>query len=109
MSRDLSAYLEPADGRRRPSPAGTPQDFLAPPADAAWPAWHLVGGTDPLDAGELTGSEPDDGYPVLLRDWIRRDGLKCLKVKLRGDDAALGLRPAGPGRPDRRRAGGATG
>ncbi|MCK4376565.1 MAG: mandelate racemase/muconate lactonizing enzyme family protein, partial [Candidatus Brocadiae bacterium] len=30
--------------------------------------------------------EPDDGYPVLLRDWVRRDGLKCLKVKLRGND-----------------------
>ena len=24
---------------------------------------------------------------MLLRDWIRRDGLKCLKVKLRGDDS----------------------
>jgi L-alanine-DL-glutamate epimerase-like enolase superfamily enzyme len=24
---------------------------------------------------------------VLLRDWIHRDGLKCLKVKLRGTDA----------------------
>jgi len=35
----------------------------------------------------LTGSEPDDGYPVLLSDWVRRDGLKCLKVKLRGNDA----------------------
>ena len=32
-------------------------------------------------------AEPDDGYPVLLADWIRRDGLKCLKVKLRGNDA----------------------
>jgi len=39
-----------------------------------------------LDESELTGDEPDDGYPVLLADWIRRDGLKCLKVKLRGDD-----------------------
>ncbi|MDB6030964.1 MAG: enolase superfamily enzyme related to L-alanine-DL-glutamate epimerase, partial [Verrucomicrobiales bacterium] len=27
------------------------------------------------------------GYPVLLGDWIERDGLKCLKVKLRGNDA----------------------
>jgi L-alanine-DL-glutamate epimerase-like enolase superfamily enzyme len=35
----------------------------------------------------LTGDEPDDGYPVVLRDWIRTDGLKCLKVKLRGTDA----------------------
>ena len=25
---------------------------------------------------------------MLLRDWIRADGLKCLKVKLRGDDPA---------------------
>jgi len=51
------------------------------------PAWHLVGGKDPLEEAELTGDEPRDGYPVLLRDWIRQDGLKCLKVKLRGDDA----------------------
>lgn len=36
----------------------------------------------------MTGEEPDDGYPVLLRDWIQRDGLNCLKVKLRGDDYA---------------------
>ena len=51
------------------------------------PAWHLVGGLDPLYSNELTGSEPDDGYPVLLADWIERDGLTCLKVKLRGNDA----------------------
>jgi L-alanine-DL-glutamate epimerase-like enolase superfamily enzyme len=46
-----------------------------------------VGGKDPIDESELDGTEPHDGYPVLLRDWIRRDGLRCLKVKLRGDDA----------------------
>ena len=34
------------------------------------PAWHLVGGKDLLDDSELTGTEPDDGYPVLLGDWI---------------------------------------
>jgi L-alanine-DL-glutamate epimerase-like enolase superfamily enzyme len=50
------------------------------------PAWHLVGGKDLLDESELDGTEPDDGYPVLLPDWIQRDGLKCLKVKLRGND-----------------------
>ncbi len=46
---------------------------------------------DPLLArlnAERPGAEPDDGYPVLLRDWVRRDGLKCLKVKLRGNDEA---------------------
>ena len=43
---------------------------------------------DLLKADELTGSEPDDGHPVILTDWIVRDGLKCLKIKLRGNDAA---------------------
>ncbi len=35
----------------------------------------------------MTGDEPNDEYPVLLRDWIERDGLYCLKVKLRGNDS----------------------
>ncbi len=30
---------------------------------------------------------PGDDYPFLLRKWIRRDGLKCLKIKVRGDAA----------------------
>ena len=51
------------------------------------PVWHLVGGLDPLDEGDLTGSEPDDGDPVHLREWISRDGLNCLKIKLRGNDS----------------------
>jgi L-alanine-DL-glutamate epimerase-like enolase superfamily enzyme len=46
-----------------------------------------VGGLDPLDEEDLNGSEPNDGYPVLLGDWIERDGLRCLKIKLRGNDA----------------------
>ncbi len=65
-----------------------PADFFVPEPPTRMPAWHLVGGKDPLSPDELTGSEPNDGYPVLLPDWIRRDGLKCLKVKLRGNDAA---------------------
>src|SRR5690606_38222044 len=65
-----------------------PADFLLAKPSPRLPVWHLVGGLDPLDPGNLTGSEPDDGYPVLLRHWIREDGLDCLKVKLRGNDAA---------------------
>jgi L-alanine-DL-glutamate epimerase-like enolase superfamily enzyme len=64
-----------------------PPHFLRP-KQTRLPVWHLVGGLDPLEPSDLTGSEPKDGYPVLLRDWIRTDGLKCLKVKLRGNDAA---------------------
>ncbi len=86
MSSDLAQWLEPADdlvsfrGRY-------PQEFLASEPASTLSAWHLVGGLDPLEPGDLNGDEPDDGYPVLLADWIDRDGLKCLKIKLRGTDA----------------------
>ena len=88
MNTDLAHYLTPAEGSDVRFEGTYPEDFLVFPRPDRLPAWHLVGGKDPLDESELTGSEPDDGYPVLLRDWIRRDGLKCLKVKLRGDDPA---------------------
>jgi len=91
MNRDLAAYLTPesaGDTSGSPSFAGKyPCDYLVASPPDRLPAWHLVGGLDLLHASELTGSEPDDGYPVLLSDWIERDGLKCLKVKLRGNDA----------------------
>ena len=87
MNADLSRFFSEADGGE--SFAGKyPEDFLVSDPAPTLPAWHLVGGKDPVDESELTGSEPEDGYPILLRDWIRRDGLNCLKVKLRGDDAA---------------------
>lgn len=55
-----------------------------PPATIA--VWHSVGGSDPIDPDEVTDEHPRDGYPVSLRDWVKADGLKCLKVKLRGND-----------------------
>ena len=88
MNDDLSALLTPADDADVSFEGKYPADFLDFPRPDVLPAWHLVGGRDLIDAAELTGEEPDDGYPVLLRDWIRRDGLTCLKVKLRGNDAA---------------------
>ncbi|MCX8090768.1 MAG: hypothetical protein N3I86_07515 [Verrucomicrobiae bacterium] len=88
MSRDLAAFLEPAPDVAVTFRGRYPAEFLVlnPPKQLV--AWHLVGGLDALEASELTGDEPRDGYPVTLCDWIRRDGLQCLKVKLRGDDAA---------------------
>ncbi len=87
LNRDLSAYLEPAEGADFSFNGLYPEDFLLYPRPDSLVAWHLVGGKDPLEPSDLTGGEPDDGEPVLLRDWIQRDGLTCLKVKLRGDDA----------------------
>ncbi|HEV3163986.1 MAG TPA: mandelate racemase/muconate lactonizing enzyme family protein [Isosphaeraceae bacterium] len=88
MNADLAHYLEPAEGHRATFAGRFPCDDLVAARPDRLPAWHLVGGKDPIDAADLTGDEPDDGYPVLLRDWIQRDGLTCLKVKLKGDDEA---------------------
>jgi len=87
MNADLAHFLEPAAHADVSFAGKYPCDFLTSPPARKMPAWHLVGGKDLLDASELTGDEPDDGYPVLLPDWIERDGLTCLKVKLRGNDA----------------------
>ena len=87
LNHDLSAFLEPADGAEVNFDGCWPQDFLVSQPPAHLEAWHLVGGVDPLEAADLGGNEPDDGHPVLLGDWIRRDGLRCLKIKLRGNDA----------------------
>jgi len=85
---DLARFLEPAAGAAVSFGGLYPADFLVARAPTQLRAWHLVGGLDALDASELSGREPDDGLPVTLADWIRQDGLKCLKVKLRGNDAA---------------------
>ncbi|HPA47333.1 MAG TPA: hypothetical protein PK395_16320 [bacterium] len=87
MNADLSRYLSPAEGTDVSFVGKYPEDFLVFPAPEYLAAWHLVGGKDLLHESELDGTEPNDGYPVLLPDWIERDGLYCLKVKLRGNDA----------------------
>ena len=86
MNRDLAGFLQPATDASVSFKGKYPADFLSPKVAERLVAWHLVGGLDALDASELTGDEPKDGYPVTLEEWIERDGLKCLKVKLRGND-----------------------
>jgi L-alanine-DL-glutamate epimerase-like enolase superfamily enzyme len=81
--RDLADLIEDQPVFRGKYPA----DFLVKPRRERLPAWHLVGGLDPLDSSDLTGPVPADNYPVLLPDWIAADGLRCLKVKLRGTDS----------------------
>lgn len=87
LGPDLARFLEPEPGSGVSFAGRRPSDYLQPRLQTL-PAWHLVGGADPLEPSDLTGAEPADGHPVLLRDWIRQDGLRCLKVKLRGNDAA---------------------
>lgn len=93
MNSDLAYFFDP-DGTGEVDFRGKfPADYLQFPATGQngakqLVAWHLVGGLDAIDGDDLVGSEPDDGHPVQLADWIERDGLTCLKVKLRGNDAA---------------------
>jgi hypothetical protein len=88
MNRSLGDFMTPADGHKNVFRNRYPQDILPRERPSELHAWHLVGGLDLLDGSELTGEEPKDGYPVVLTDWIQQDQLKCLKVKLRGNDAA---------------------
>jgi hypothetical protein len=87
LNRDVAAFMEPAEKTQISFSGRFPAEFLLRPPTNRLRAWHLVGGLDLLNPSELTGHEPHDGHPVLLGDWIKRDGLKCLKIKLRGNDS----------------------
>jgi L-alanine-DL-glutamate epimerase-like enolase superfamily enzyme len=87
LEKDLAYFLEPACDTAVSFANKYPDHFLLAKPPRQLPAWHLVGGLDLLEHDELTGTEPNDGYPVVLTDWIRSDGLKCLKIKLRGNDS----------------------
>lgn len=88
IARDLSHFFDhPGDGSFSFKDRFV-ADFLTFPGQNKLPVWHLVGGLDALSAEDLSGDEPKDGHPVLLTDWIEQDQLRCLKVKLRGTDAA---------------------
>ena len=87
MNLDLAYFLPPESEDEVSFVGKYPGDFLVNDPPEKIPVWHSVGGLDPVTPEELTGDEPDDGYPNLLEDWIVRDGLKCLKLKLFGNDA----------------------
>ncbi|HLX62378.1 MAG TPA: enolase C-terminal domain-like protein [Planctomycetota bacterium] len=91
MNQDLSAFLCAADDSRYDFSGKYPRDFLAQKRPESLPAWHLVGGLDPLTQSDLTSAPLNDGFPEILTDWIRADELKCLKIKLKGNDIAWDL------------------
>jgi L-alanine-DL-glutamate epimerase-like enolase superfamily enzyme len=80
MASDLSTYL----GKEF---AGVyVGDFTRKDLPELIPAFHLVGGLDKLHEKDISDSDPRDGLPVSLDQWIRYDHLHCLKVKIRGTD-----------------------
>lgn len=81
LNHDLSEYLG-AEYR------GLYLDrFVSARPKPSMPLYHLVGALDPLEVGDIT-KPAGDGLPETLRDWIVRDGLTHLKIKLAGDDLA---------------------
>jgi L-alanine-DL-glutamate epimerase-like enolase superfamily enzyme len=80
MAHDLSRHLGPEF-------AGCyPAQYIRPSFLPEIPIFHLVGGVDKLTRDEVTDTDPQDGLPNSLDDWVTRDGMFCLKVKLRGTD-----------------------
>jgi len=90
MNHDLAWFLTPAADTSVRFKNKFPSDFLSAARSEKIPVWHLVGGVDALDDSDLSSAEtiPNDEFPVTLKGWIQRDGLTCLKIKLRGNDAA---------------------
>ena len=79
MTHDVSRYLG-ADFQG----ARLDRALLSKPQERI-PVFHSVGGLDPLEASDV--EKPiGDGLPETLEEWIRRDGLVRLKIKLQGDD-----------------------
>ena len=83
MEHDLGSYLgEEFRGRYI-------SDYIRSEYVGELPVFHLVGALDKLTRDEVDASDPRDGLPVSLEDWIERDGVFCLKVKLSGTDIDL--------------------
>ena len=80
MDYDLSRHLGADFAGKYPG------DYLHSAYHAYLPIFHLAGGLDKLTAAEITDDDPDDGLPVSLDQWIEREGIRCFKVKLRGND-----------------------
>ncbi len=79
MTNDVSRYLGPDfQGARL-------DRTLLPKRQERVPVFHSVGGLDPLETRDVE-TPVRDGLPETLDEWIRRDGLVRLKIKLRGDD-----------------------
>jgi L-alanine-DL-glutamate epimerase-like enolase superfamily enzyme len=84
MSHDLGSYLGPEyDGAWL-------EQYVAREPVPRLPLFHLVGALDPITASDV--AKPiGDSLPETLTEWIRRDGLSHLKIKLNGDDPAWDL------------------
>jgi L-alanine-DL-glutamate epimerase-like enolase superfamily enzyme len=79
LRHDLGRYLGPGF-------AGERLDrYLLRQPPARIPLFHSVGGLDALEAADVQ-KPVGDGLPETLPEWIARDGLVRIKIKLGGED-----------------------
>lgn len=60
-------------------------DLISNRPTQSMPLYHLVGALDPLSDGDVE-TPVEDGLPETLSQWIARNQLTHLKIKLNGDD-----------------------
>ncbi|HEY3788982.1 MAG TPA: enolase C-terminal domain-like protein [Urbifossiella sp.] len=79
LPRDLGHFLGPEFAGE------TLDSYVLKEPKPRMPLYHLVGALDPLAPADVV-KPVGDGIPEHLGDWILRDGLTHLKIKLNGDD-----------------------
>jgi L-alanine-DL-glutamate epimerase-like enolase superfamily enzyme len=79
LPHDLSRYLGPEFRGERL------ERYLLGNRQRRIPLFHSVGGLDPLEAADVE-KPVGDGLPETLPEWIDRDGLVRVKIKLSGED-----------------------
>jgi L-alanine-DL-glutamate epimerase-like enolase superfamily enzyme len=84
LEHDLGRYLGKEFAREQLS------KYVLTEPKPRMPLYHLVGALDPLTPDEVK-KPVGDGLPEHLGQWIERDGLTHLKIKLNGDDLAWDL------------------
>jgi L-alanine-DL-glutamate epimerase-like enolase superfamily enzyme len=92
MNHDLAYHF--GTGTEASFSGRYPADYLVAPAITRQRVWHLVGCEDAILAGtdrparRAAYAEPAGGtiLPLSLQEWVQRDGVEYLKVKLRGQD-----------------------
>ncbi|WP_165251473.1 mandelate racemase/muconate lactonizing enzyme family protein [Paludisphaera soli] len=79
LADDLGAYLGPEF-------RGEFLDrYVSADPKPRMPMYHLVGAVDPVVAADVK-KPVGDGLPETLPEWIARDGLTHIKIKLNGED-----------------------
>jgi L-alanine-DL-glutamate epimerase-like enolase superfamily enzyme len=101
LEQDLARYLDDRFRGERLS------SYVLPKPKARLPLYHLVGALDALTDADVK-DRLADGLPNTLGEWILRDQLTHLKIKLNGNDAGWDVerivaidRVAGAAAPER--------